>query len=789
MRHLLPLLPALLLLSGCPTEPEPEPEPEPTFEVTPLYEGAGAWNDRVLDDGDDPLDASGAACPCGPEAGDCIQAGPLRALALPQLDDCDGVEATDSLGALEWICREDSQPVRVVSDGLAEDAGLATLVDAEAVAWRSAQLIVTVDGEELLRTDEAVWWTDPVEALPLTEGVITLDAAGTVYTLAAPRESGGVQIAADSVSLVTGEAAPLSWNGLDAPSCNGQTGEVEGADTTCLVAAGGQSCLWLEGRYLATGAERSVFLSDVHASTVWRAEVVEGGDGLTLGQGSSGNLVFESRIQAATGDGLVLTEGATGNLVRELLVEGAAFTAVNLWGSDANTLRRVTAEYSGWGFYLEDSHDNLLLDVVAHFNDQEGYFLWDASGNVLDDAASWWNGWSGFYVATGSDDTRLIDVGSKGDGAAGIVIEDVAGTDVFGAVVADADQAGVATWGSFNTTLLGIAVSNNAYDGLYGDNTVDMTAIDVLANNNDEDGVHFSDGTEGLTLLNVTAVDNGDDGLELHNTAGGQFGAVLANAVSANNAGDGLDLDDSFGVVVADLAVFANGENGIEIEGMDDLVFTGLLRVGASGGLDCFVNDDVGLEHETCLNVGGSDAALELDLDLTEAFTGPLVADDIVNDDDFGGACDPEDLTDWLDFESRYRSWGIEGDWPGADVIGICGDGDVCHVRDWRVNTDSPILKNIHGEGDHDVPCPDSVHGDVVLTDFQEAPNTFLRHAVEVVLDEVGDEDGLCEEGETCTYAPNQGAYQGEGSPTACNFVGGILSDVEVLVFHANGAT
>lgn len=781
---------ALLLLTACPSEPQPEPEPEPVIEVTPLYDGATGWNDRVLDDGDTPLDATGAACPCGPQAGTCLQAGPLRALSLPDVEDCDGVEAVDSAGALDWICQEGDAPTRVVSNGLADDAGLVDLLDMESAAWKPLQLIVTVDGAELLRTDEAVWWTDPVEPLPDAEGVVMLDSPGTVYVLDQARNTAGVQIAADSISLVTVQDAPLAW--VDAaPTCNGATGEVEGADTTCLVAAGGQSCLWIEGGYDGGEAERNVFLSDVHASTIWEASVLAGGDGVTLGQGASGNLVRHVWINGSSHDGLVLTEGATGNLAHGMLVDDVEWTAVILWSSDGNTFQSVSAEDSGWGWYLEDSHDNRMEGVWAYANDQEGFYLWGSTGNVIDDAETGWNGWSGYYLASESDDNLLVDVGSRSDAASGILIEDCTGTDVFVASVGNAAGAGVATWGSYETTLVGLSISNSEYDGLYGDNTVDVVVVDLVASNNNEDGVHFSDGTDGVTLLNILAVDNHDDGIELHNTQdGGTLGAVLANAVSAGNAGHGLNLDDSTGVVVADLAVFASGDHGIELEGMADVVFTGLLRVGDSGGLDCSVDNDVGLADDSCANTGDSDAALELGLDLTGAFTGPVLSGDIVNDDDSEGGAQQEDIDDWLGFESRYRAWGIEGDWPDPDgLTGRCEPGDSCQIRDWRVHTDTTILKNIHGEADHDIPCPASAHGDVAVTDSHGAPNTFLLHAVEVVLDEIGDDDGLCETGESCTYSPNQGAYQGEGAPNACTFTGGMVSDVEVLVFHANGAT
>jgi hypothetical protein len=37
-------------------------------------------------------------------------------------------------------------------------------------------------------------------------------------------------------------------------------------------------------------------------------------------------------------------------------------------------------------------------------------------------------------------------------------------------------------------------------------------------------------------------------------------------------------------------------------------------------------------------------------------------------------------------------------------------------------------------------------------------------HAVELINDRVGDDDGLCESDEACAFAPNLGAYQGQGA-------------------------
>jgi hypothetical protein len=60
--------------------------------------------------------------------------------------------------------------------------------------------------------------------------------------------------------------------------------------------------------------------------------------------------------------------------------------------------------------------------------------------------------------------------------------------------------------------------------------------------------------------------------------------------------------------------------------------------------------------------------------------------------------------------------------------------------------------------------------------------------AFEILDDGVGDDDGLCESGEACVYAPNFGAYQGEGALQPCTFPsGGTIKNVSMVGYPVNG--
>ena len=45
-----------------------------------------------------------------------------------------------------------------------------------------------------------------------------------------------------------------------------------------------------------------------------------------------------------------------------------------------------------------------------------------------------------------------------------------------------------------------------------------------------------------------------------------------------------------------------------------------------------------------------------------------------------------------------------------------------------------------------------------------DCQSTFLKNAVEISGDGIGNDNVLCESGETCLFTPNMGAYQGDGA-------------------------
>ncbi len=93
----------------------------------------------------------------------------------------------------------------------------------------------------------------------------------------------------------------------------------------------------------------------------------------------------------------------------------------------------------------------------------------------------------------------------------------------------------------------------------------------------------------------------------------------------------------------------------------------------------------------------------------------------------------------------------------------------ICTLMDWRVPSMSASV--LHSK--NAIPADMAVHtrlsgtetNNSETTDNGEAymPAPYLENAVEIVSDNVGNDNGLCENFEVCLYTPNLGAYQGDG--------------------------
>jgi hypothetical protein len=243
--------------------------------------------------------------------------------------------------------------------------------------------------------------------------------------------------------------------------------------------------------------------------------------------------------------------------------------------------------------------------------------------------------------------------------------------------------------------------------------------------------------------------------------------------------------------------------------------FTGNLLLGN----DCLVTNGTGLVTTTCANNGTSDAVLRSSLTFASAFVAKVTADDAVNTSDTAGAAAFNAITDWFGFSNVFRTWGRDGDaFPAATNRDACNSTLTCRIWDWSLATAGTVIRNTSLDGMTQNPaftanaaCPtdgddfvdsatytyDAMYlagldgleatNNTPCTTGQTCKQRYLKAALEDLLDGEGDDDGLCESGETCTYAPNFGAYQGHGLRNPCTFTDGAITGVTLLGFNNNG--
>jgi hypothetical protein len=119
--------------------------------------------------------------------------------------------------------------------------------------------------------------------------------------------------------------------------------------------------------------------------------------------------------------------------------------------------------------------------------------------------------------------------------------------------------------------------------------------------------------------------------------------------------------------------------------------------------------------------------------------------------------------------------WGKDGTAGNADSRGawLSGAG---RIWDWSLLGSDNIVRNV-------VPVPTG--NDTLTHRWSNVDTTvFLRNAVELL----GNNNGLCESGETCLYMPNIGAYQGHGTLVGAGiFSNGTSTGVTLLKYETNG--
>ena len=354
------------------------------------------------------------------------------------------------------------------------------------------------------------------------------------------------------------------------------------------------------------------------------------------------------------------------------------------------------------------------------------------------------------------------------------------------------------TTGSYSTFHKIRIFGSNATNGAVRSyNKQNIVIVDVAVASNQNYGMRVYNGTTNHhRVVGVTTVNNTSEGFNRaqNDTANGDYLSILA---LNNDTGARIGGSNS---TFAQIVTSANTTDQLSMYGVATYDAQGIYMIGNGAASNCSTGGGI-FHHDTnCGPINGSAHTLAVNnLVPTGIVVGKIGSNDSVNtsDDSSGKATFPgsPNTFDWFNFEQDYRGWGLDGSaFPNVDHRGrwIAGTGT---IWDLRLRSDNTTVRNRSGNGTSNnnpfvagSTCPAELHGNQVIN--SASGRTYLRLARELMFDNVGDDDGLCESNEACLYTPNIGAYQGEGDHTqyTCNFQDGTVSGVTVYAHPQNGA-
>jgi len=330
----------------------------------------------------------------------------------------------------------------------------------------------------------------------------------------------------------------------------------------------------------------------------------------------------------------------------------------------------------------------------------------------------------------------------------------------------------------YNANALGsifnqISISNSSSNS-FDVTQSDMIIINAIVSSGATFGISStSSGYSNNLYLNTTALNFGTTAIILA-PGGGSLNRTTYMNLLAGNSNAGIT---NSGTQFTKYINTISAENGTQYSdsstpATSDSLFYGILKV--AGNVCSALASSPGL-GASCNKLNGSETnpATVLFSSVSSSFVGQVTNTDSQNSSNTNGLSSGVP-TDWLNFSNFYRNFGTNGTFNAA-IRSNCGAN--CRIWDWSLNATDTVARNVNscpngstfdthqwsdGSASSQAYCDANYKGSVL--NGTACITTFLRNAVEIFGDGVGNENGICESGEECLYTPNIGAYQGHSS-------------------------
>lgn len=329
-----------------------------------------------------------------------------------------------------------------------------------------------------------------------------------------------------------------------------------------------------------------------------------------------------------------------------------------------------------------------------------------------------------------------------------------------------------------NSTDLNYSVVKNSsfqseHDSIAGQSGTGVILISNFFTTSATNGLNMASAIDANIISNTI-----DTGLNLNSTTRNTVHNTLYPAIMVSNSNSSaLTLSDFVSKTLATLYAATNFK------------LSGLFGYSTCSAI-AFMGTGI---TSVCANAGSSNATTVAPIDILAGATfGGFVTSDTNHPGyDSSVGVSYASITNWSSFDRPSRFW-------VDSTRGTCLAGETCYIYDYALLASDTVVLNKSGDlstandafssnsADH---CPSEVHGNQTITDQRTSAQTFLKNAVEITGDVIGDEDGLCEINEACIYSPNIGAYQGHGDFTSrtCTFQDGTVTGVTMYSYPSNG--
>ncbi|MDH5444358.1 MAG: hypothetical protein OEY52_02310 [Gammaproteobacteria bacterium] len=703
------------------------------------------WNYYVASDGASYLDHSGAACDPVTDVGydSCTHAGELKEVFVPSKSSCTGLTASDSIGAFDWECFADGDQIFFISRQLKPEKNLSDLIDFFAPGWKANSVHIFDNGVQFQVAAKNSWWANLV--LIDNDGIAAGEAVDhTIYLVTENVDAAYTFDYQNNIGLVIRPGRHLQNTAAAQAAVNFYPGG---------------NFVWVEGSIKAdenTVSSNSVGLSlyGVLHSVIRNLTVLYSDTG--QGYGIKLNQVNHSRL-----DRIILNQNISG---------------LGISNSDNNSFRNISIN-GGLNGILLTGLNNSLESILLEHTDYglrvgNGAGPVDSSGNQIENV-NCRNCLTGFAVFQTAENNYLNKIKYnyqkyKNSLGTGIIMS--GNSNVVSSAILSGGKTGIDLTGDSNT-ISDIAVSSIDSDSLHirGNSNIISGALvtssvnGVLldgASNNLLQNMTLGNNRLGIKLVNVSSFNRFINILAANNMNGIHFNTDTGDNTSGSNIFQNLVLTGNDAGIVAGVSL-AN-------------VFSGLFRVSENGSNCLGISGGITSSSGNCVAEGGSTFTQESVSGAGSILSGKVSITDSANASNLDGQLTMTDLDepslDWTSFSSKYRTWGRDGglfpngasrEYLGCSTglyrsktectsLGHTWYGDA-RIWDWSLLSSDTAAR-------YALPTPDD--STYIHTWADATTSTVINNMVEIIGNGNGNENGLCEAGETCSILTSIGFHQ-----------------------------